>query len=175
MLLEPLGLWHMTRCRVLQGASTSIHGQSTIRHYFQEQVGFTLYFSGGMFALGAEGSSDSKKYLVLGEELANTCHEAYIRTGNESYWRLKLIYKLSVFKRLHSPNFPTNHKRNSNFTMLWYSIRITLIDINFSSLLVWYCLECITFYSIRITLIDINFSSLLVWYCLECITFLLEV
>lgn len=39
--------------------------------------------AGGMFALGAEGSSDEAKYLKLGGDLANTCHEAYIRSGKD--------------------------------------------------------------------------------------------
>ncbi len=40
-----------------------------------------MYLAGGMFALGAEGSSDKDKYLKLGADLAHTCHEAYTRTG----------------------------------------------------------------------------------------------
>ncbi|CAI9735996.1 mannosyl-oligosaccharide 1,2-alpha-mannosidase IA-like [Octopus vulgaris] len=38
-------------------------------------------FAGGMFALGAEGSSDPKKYIALGEEIARTCHESYNRSS----------------------------------------------------------------------------------------------
>ena len=46
-----------------------------------------------MFALGAEGSSDPKKYLDLGAEIANTCHESYDRAGNYShaFWMFKML------------------------------------------------------------------------------------
>ena len=37
-----------------------------------------------MFALGAEGSPDPKKYTQLGADIAHTCHEAYDRSGNYS-------------------------------------------------------------------------------------------
>lgn len=36
---------------------------------------------GGMFALGAEGSTDHSKYVQLGADIANTCHESYDRSG----------------------------------------------------------------------------------------------
>ncbi|CAL1528924.1 unnamed protein product [Lymnaea stagnalis] len=46
-------------------------------------------FSAGMVAMGAEGSEDKEKYISVGAELANTCHESYIRTvtglGPESF------------------------------------------------------------------------------------------
>ncbi|XP_052830487.1 mannosyl-oligosaccharide 1,2-alpha-mannosidase IA [Octopus bimaculoides] len=42
---------------------------------------FDFLISGGMFALGAEGSSDPKKYIALGEEIARTCHESYNRSS----------------------------------------------------------------------------------------------
>ncbi|XP_012945136.1 mannosyl-oligosaccharide 1,2-alpha-mannosidase IA [Aplysia californica] len=46
-------------------------------------------FAAGMVGLGAEGSDNKQKYLNMGEELANTCHESYIRTatglGPESF------------------------------------------------------------------------------------------
>lgn len=38
-------------------------------------------FCGGMFALGAEGSSDPKKYIDLGADIAKTCHESYDRAA----------------------------------------------------------------------------------------------
>jgi len=40
-------------------------------------------FSGGMFALGAEGSSNSPHYTQLGADLTNTCHEAYSRSNTK--------------------------------------------------------------------------------------------
>ena len=53
-----------------------------------------------MFALGAAGSNDEAKYLKLGGDLANTCHEAYIRSGTPSYstftFPLILSVKISV-------------------------------------------------------------------------------
>ena len=42
---------------------------------------YMYMISGGMFALGAEGSSDPKKYLQLGAEISHTCHESYDRSG----------------------------------------------------------------------------------------------
>jgi hypothetical protein len=38
-----------------------------------------------MLALGAAGSRDPAKYLQLGADLANTCHESYIRTSKYCY------------------------------------------------------------------------------------------
>lgn len=38
-------------------------------------------FTGGMFALGAKSSDNEAHYLQLGADIANTCHESYIRTG----------------------------------------------------------------------------------------------
>ncbi|GAB1605905.1 mannosyl-oligosaccharide 1,2-alpha-mannosidase IA-like [Argonauta hians] len=40
-------------------------------------------FAGGMFALGAAGSSNPKKYIQLGEDIAHTCHESYSRTATK--------------------------------------------------------------------------------------------
>ena len=37
-------------------------------------------FSGGMFALGAEGSSNPEHYMKLGADLTHTCHESYDRS-----------------------------------------------------------------------------------------------
>ncbi|KAH9488780.1 hypothetical protein Btru_059411 [Bulinus truncatus] len=46
-------------------------------------------FTAGMVALGAEGSDNKEKYINLGADLAETCHESYIRTptrlGPESF------------------------------------------------------------------------------------------
>ncbi|KAI8792114.1 mannosyl-oligosaccharide 1,2-alpha-mannosidase IA isoform X2 [Biomphalaria glabrata] len=46
-------------------------------------------FTAGMVALGAEGSDNKEKYVSIGADLANTCHESYIRTatglGPESF------------------------------------------------------------------------------------------
>ncbi|CAG5136271.1 unnamed protein product [Candidula unifasciata] len=46
-------------------------------------------FSAGMVALGAEGSDNQTKYVNIGEDLAHTCHESYIRSatglGPESF------------------------------------------------------------------------------------------
>ncbi|GFN80846.1 alpha-1,2-mannosidase [Plakobranchus ocellatus] len=38
-------------------------------------------FTAGMIGIGAEGSDDEKRYIELGEGIANTCHESYIRTA----------------------------------------------------------------------------------------------
>ncbi|WAR07139.1 MA1A2-like protein [Mya arenaria] len=40
-------------------------------------------FCGGMFALGAEGSAEPEKYLQLGQDIANTCHESYDRSATK--------------------------------------------------------------------------------------------
>ncbi|XP_041354886.1 mannosyl-oligosaccharide 1,2-alpha-mannosidase IA-like [Gigantopelta aegis] len=40
-------------------------------------------FSGGMLALGAEGSNDKQKYLNLGAEISKTCHESYDRSATK--------------------------------------------------------------------------------------------
>ena len=37
-------------------------------------------FSGGMFALGSEGSSDPEHYMKLGADITKTCHESYDRS-----------------------------------------------------------------------------------------------
>ncbi|XP_074660348.1 mannosyl-oligosaccharide 1,2-alpha-mannosidase IA-like [Tubulanus polymorphus] len=37
-------------------------------------------FAGGMFALGAQGSSNPEKYMNMGRDITNTCHESYIKT-----------------------------------------------------------------------------------------------
>ena len=44
-------------------------------------IPFLTTFVGGMFALGADGSADKKKYMTLGGDIAHTCHEAYDRSG----------------------------------------------------------------------------------------------
>lgn len=38
-------------------------------------------FAGGMFALGAKWSTNETHYLQLGADIANTCHESYIRSA----------------------------------------------------------------------------------------------
>lgn len=40
-------------------------------------------FAGGMFALGANGSSDPAKYIRLGEDIATTCHASYDRSNTK--------------------------------------------------------------------------------------------
>ncbi|OWF42049.1 mannosyl-oligosaccharide 1,2-alpha-mannosidase IA-like [Mizuhopecten yessoensis] len=40
-------------------------------------------FSGGMFAMGAEGSDNKEKYLKLGADITNTCHESYDRSATK--------------------------------------------------------------------------------------------
>lgn len=40
-----------------------------------------LFVAAGMVGLGAEGSDNQTKYMTIGEELAHTCHESYVRTG----------------------------------------------------------------------------------------------
>ena len=42
------------------------------------------FISGGMFALGAAGSSEPQKYIDLGGEIAKTCHESYDRSGRNT-------------------------------------------------------------------------------------------
>ena len=55
---------------------------------------FLLICIAGMIGIGAEGSSDKEKYLKLGEDLAHTCHESYIRTGKISNCVVTLLYLL---------------------------------------------------------------------------------
>lgn len=51
--------------------------------------------TGGMIALGAEGSNDKEKYLKLGGEIARTCHEAYDRSGKLIHCALpEVLYTL---------------------------------------------------------------------------------
>lgn len=40
-------------------------------------------YLGGMFALGATTQQDknSKRYMEIGKEITNTCHESYVRTA----------------------------------------------------------------------------------------------
>ncbi|KAL8581913.1 hypothetical protein ACOMHN_010287 [Nucella lapillus] len=38
-------------------------------------------FSGGMLALGAKDSEDEQKYMQLGADITNTCHQSYDRTA----------------------------------------------------------------------------------------------
>ncbi|XP_070568664.1 mannosyl-oligosaccharide 1,2-alpha-mannosidase IA-like [Ptychodera flava] len=40
-------------------------------------------FSGGMFALGAKGSTQEEHYLDLGAKLTETCHQAYANTATK--------------------------------------------------------------------------------------------
>merc|ERR1719489_252725 len=40
-------------------------------------------FSGGMFALGSEGSSDPEHYMKLGADITKTCHESYDRSPSK--------------------------------------------------------------------------------------------
>ena len=59
-------------------------------------------FSGGMFAMGAQGLDERRKkhYLDLGAQITNTCHESYIRTatkiGPESFRFTDSIEALAV-------------------------------------------------------------------------------
>ncbi|KAK3691350.1 hypothetical protein RRG08_036154 [Elysia crispata] len=39
-------------------------------------------FTAGMIGIGAEGSDNKEKYLKLGEDIAHTCHESYVRTAS---------------------------------------------------------------------------------------------
>ncbi|XP_053536588.1 mannosyl-oligosaccharide 1,2-alpha-mannosidase IB isoform X2 [Ictalurus punctatus] len=50
--------------------------------HLERKMGHLTCFAGGMFALGADGSSGDKAghYLQLGAEIAHTCHESYDRT-----------------------------------------------------------------------------------------------
>ncbi len=56
-------------------------------------------------------------------------------TAGVPHRKLKFIYKLSIFNTYVLWIFPTNHKRNLHFTVLWYSIRILWIDIEEHGLL----------------------------------------
>lgn len=55
-------------------------------------------FIGGLFALQSKYETDSerkKHYLELGEQIANTCHESYVRTGKffQFIFRITKNYK----------------------------------------------------------------------------------
>lgn len=47
------------------------------------KMGHLTCFAAGMLALGANDATDMKKnhYMELAAEIANTCHESYVRTG----------------------------------------------------------------------------------------------
>ena len=42
----------------------------------------TDFSSGGLLALGAEGSTNKDHYMGLAADIAHTCHESYDRTGD---------------------------------------------------------------------------------------------
>ena len=69
-------------------SSSNQLGARQINLKCSQTVIFSTYFLikilGGMFALGAAGSTDEGKFLKLGGDLAHTCHEAYIRSGMAS-------------------------------------------------------------------------------------------
>lgn len=46
-------------------------------------MGHLTCFAAGMLALGAKDAPQTKKdhYMALAAEIANTCHESYVRTG----------------------------------------------------------------------------------------------
>lgn len=60
----------------------------------EHKMGHLACFAAGMFGLGAKTNAhdekNSEKYLKLGGDLANTCHESYVRTatkiGPEVFW-----------------------------------------------------------------------------------------
>ena len=39
------------------------------------------YSTGGLLALGAEGSTNKEHYMGLAADIAHTCHESYDRAG----------------------------------------------------------------------------------------------
>lgn len=61
-----------------------------------------LFWSGGLFALGAatKNTSNSARYMEIGEGITNTCHESYIRTathlGPEKFGFVS-IYEFQTF------------------------------------------------------------------------------
>lgn len=65
-----------------------------ISQRLEHKMGHLACFSAGMFALGAnENAHDPKRndyYFQLGADIAETCHESYIRTatkiGPEVFW-----------------------------------------------------------------------------------------
>ena len=60
----------------------------------EHKMGHLACFAAGMFGLGAKTNAHDQKradkYLQLGADLANTCHESYVRTatkiGPEVFW-----------------------------------------------------------------------------------------
>ena len=42
----------------------------------------TDFSTGGLLALGAEGSTNKDHYMGLAADIAHTCHESYDRTGD---------------------------------------------------------------------------------------------
>lgn len=44
-------------------------------------MGHLTCFAGGMFALGANGSSNKDHYMELAAKITHTCHESYDRSG----------------------------------------------------------------------------------------------
>lgn len=47
------------------------------------KMGHLACFSGGMLALGAEGSTNKDHYMGLAADIAHTCHESYDRTATK--------------------------------------------------------------------------------------------
>lgn len=55
--------------------------------------------SGGLFALGAdtEQNHNSERYMAIGKEITNTCHQSYIRsTTHLGPGRFRLVFFTSM-------------------------------------------------------------------------------
>ena len=51
--------------------------------YLKHHMGHLACFAGGMFALGAKGSTQEQKWTMIAEDIAYTCQQSYNRTGIE--------------------------------------------------------------------------------------------
>lgn len=64
--------------------------QSGLKHFaelkngrFESKMDHLSCFAGGMFAMGASSTENESHYLQLGADIANTCHESYIRSDTK--------------------------------------------------------------------------------------------
>ena len=77
--------------------------------------------AGGMFILGAEGSSDAEKYRKLAADITHTCHESYDRTGKSTTMNIiegsgpgtrrqyKLVYHICNLSPQNQSEVATSH------------------------------------------------------------------
>ena len=102
--------------------------------------------SGGMFALGAAGSSEPQKYIDLGGEIAKTCHESYDRSGRNTSPTVKPVLSF------HSKEDPKYVFKTNNRLMQAKSIAECSVGLRYHlSLRTLFCL----FLSGRLTLYSI--------------------